>query len=293
MVCILVLSASLVEAGDEPLSKASEQWRKDLKRLVVLSRLVVNRPSLLSETTSTNTFHELSEEPFKCRSPDASECVLSQLSIVLSQQSAGSANMFNAVQGEAVQINVRRATDVWLKKDIQNNWDTFKKWTDALGPAVLLVGAIMLSQKDNGSSDHAAAVLIGSGAALILIGNLGTLGQLYGGVDDKHRAQIAKKTINTLQDLEVSRQAYEDSQLIYGLMDSYRDRSSKQVDMISALSIEAKDLIRESSSPARSKRIVELCDRTREAVSSYKEAAGLANEYAHQLLPESCTLFVM
>jgi hypothetical protein len=284
LVCIVLTLARMAGAGDEPSSKASQQWRKDLKRLVILSRLVANRPSLLSEATTTDTIHELSAEPFTCGSHDVSECVLSRLSMVLSQQSAGSSNIFAATQGAAVQINVRRATDVWSKKDIENNWDVLKKWTDALGPAVLLGGAIMLSQKDNGSSDHAAAVLIGSGAGLLLIGNLGTLGQLYGGVDDKQRAQIAKKTINTLQDSEVSRQAYEDSQLIHGLLDSYSTRSEKLLSMISALSDDARDLAGMAASPARSRRIVELCDKTRESLSSFKETAGLANEYAHQLL---------
>ena len=41
---------------------------------------------------------------------------------------------------------------------------------------------------------------------------------MYGGVTDKQKAQVAKKTIDTLQEIEASRQAYEDSQLVYGFL---------------------------------------------------------------------------
>lgn len=37
-------------------------------------------------------------------------------------------------------------------------------------------------------------------------------------------------------------------------------------------------------STAKSKRIVELCDKTRDAVSSFKETAGFTSDYANQLL---------
>jgi hypothetical protein len=281
LLLILFALTSIVEAGDEPPSTASEQWRKDLKRLVVLSRLVANKPSLLSEKPSPEQARELSAEPFGCGSPDLSECLLTQISIVLLQQSAGSANIFDATQGTAVQIHFTRATDVWSDKDIENNWDVVKKWTDAVGPAVLLVGAFMLSQN---SSSNAAATLIGSGAGLILVGNVGTLGKLYGGVNDQQRAQAAKKTINTLQDIEASRQAYEASHLIYGFLDGYSNKAKKLSSTILTLSNEAKDLIRAAPSPTKSKRIVELCDKTREVVSSFKETAGFTDDYANQLL---------
>jgi hypothetical protein len=271
----------IVGAGDEPPLKASEQWRKDLQRLVVLSRLVANKPSLLSEKSSAKQVHELSAEPFGCGSPDVTECLLSQLSSVLLQQATGSANIFDATQGAAVQINFTRATDVWSDKDIENNWDVVKKWTDALGPAALLAGAFLLSQD---RSSDAAAALIGSGAGLILVGNLGTLGQLYGGINNKQRAQVARKTINTLQDIEASRQALEDSQLVYGFFNSYSNKSEKLLKTLLALSIDAKDLISAAPSPAQSKRIAELCDKTRETISSFKETAGLTDDYADQLL---------
>ena len=274
----------MVEAGDEPSPKASEQWRKDLNRLVVLSRLVAHEPSLLSEKPSTNKVHDLSAEPFSCGSPEVSECLLSQIAVVLSQQATGTENIFAATQGAAVDMNFRRATDVWSDKDIENNWDVVKRWTDAIGPAAILIGAIILSQQKDGNSSDAAAAIIGSGATLILIGNIGTLGQLYGGVNDKQRAQIARKTINKLQDIEASRQAYEDSQLIYGFLDSYSNRSGKLSGMLMDLSNDAKNLMSAVSSPDRGKRIVELCDKTRETLSSFKETAGLAEEYADQLL---------
>ena len=281
---ILFALTGMVEAGDEPPSKASEQWRKDLKRLVLLSRLVADKPSLLKEKPSPQHMRELSAEPFECRSPDVSECLLSQLSLVLLQQSTGSANIFGATQGAAVQISFKRATDVWSDKDIENNWDVVKKWTDAAGPAALLVGAIMLSQQKSGSTNDAAAAIIGSGAGLILIGNLGTLGQLYGGVNDKHRAQVAIKTINTLQEIEVSRQAYEDSQLVYGFLNSYSKKSEKLLRALLTLSSDAKDLMSAAPSPAKSKKIVELCDKTTDVVSGFKETAGFTADYASQLL---------
>lgn len=38
-----------------------------------------------------------------------------------------------------------------------------------------------------------------------------------------------------------------------------------------------------ASSPATAKRIVGLCDNTKDTISSFKESAGLAHEYAKQL----------
>jgi hypothetical protein len=271
----------IVGAGDESPSKASGQWRKDLRRLVVLSRLVAHKPSLLREKPSTKQIHELSAEPFGCESPDLSECLLSRISLVLSQQSTGSANIFDATQGAAVQINFMRATDVWTDKDIENTWDVVKKWTDAAGPAALIVGSLLIYQN---SSSHVGAALIGSGAGLILAGNIGMLGQMYGGVNNRTRAQVAKKTINTLQDIEASRQAYEDSQLTYGFLKSYSNKSEKLLSTILTLSNDAKDLMGVAPSPTKAKSIVELCDKTREALSSFKEAAGFTGDYAYQLL---------
>jgi hypothetical protein len=278
---IMVALTSMVWSGEESPSKTPEQWRNDLKQLVVLSRLVASKPSLLRDKSSTKQIHELSAVPFGCKSPDVSECLLSHLSIVLSQQSTGSADIFDATQGAAVHMTFNRATAVWTEKNIENNWDIVKKWTDAVGPAVLLAGAILLSQD---RTNHAGAALIGSGAGLILVGNLGTLGQLYGGVTDKEKAQIAKKTINTLQDIDASRQAYEDSQLVYGFFDGYSNKSKKLLSTLLILSNDATDLIGAASSPAKARRIVELCDKTREAVSSFKEAAGFTGDYADQLL---------
>jgi hypothetical protein len=268
-------------AADASPSKPSEQWRNDLKRLVVLSRLVAHKPSLLREKPSTKQVHELSAEPFGCESPDVSECLLSQLAHVLSQQSTDPAHIFDATQGAAVQIKFIRATDVWSDKDIENNWDVVKKWTDALGPAALIAGAFLIYQN---SSSKAGATLVGSGAGLILVGNIGTLGQLYGGVNAKKRAQVAKKTINTLQDIEASRPAYEDSQLMYGFLKSYSNKSEKLLNTVLTLSNDAKDLISVAPSPDKTRRIVELCDKTREAVTSFKETAGFTNDYANQLL---------
>lgn len=278
---IMVALTRIVGAGDESPSKASGQWRNDLKRLVILSRIVAHKPSLLREKPSTKQIHELSAEPFGCESPDLSECLLSQISIVLSQQSTGSANIFDATQGAAVQINFTRATDVWTDKDIENNWDVVKKWTDAAGPAALILGSLLIYQN---SGSNTGAALIGSGAALILVGNIGMLGQMFGGVNNRTRAQVAKKTINTLQDIEASRQAYEDSQLMYGFLKSYSNKSGKLLSTILTLSSDAKDLMGVAPSPAKAKKIVELCDKTREAVSSFKEAAGFAGDYAYQLL---------
>ena len=178
-------------------------------------------------------------------------------------------------------MTFHRATDVWSEKDTQNNWDIVKKWTDAVGPAVLLAGALLLSQD---RTSHAGAALIGSGAGLILVGNIGTLGKLYGGVTDKQKAQVAKKTIDTLQEIEASRQAYEDSQLVYGFFDGYRNKAKELLSTLLILSNDARDLIGAAPSPAKARRIVELCDKMREAVSSFKEAAGFTVDYADQLL---------
>jgi RNAse (barnase) inhibitor barstar len=271
----------IVEAGDGSISKASEKWRNDVRRLVVLSRLVANKPSLLRERPSTKQVRELSAEPFGCESPDLSECLLSKISIVLLQQSAGSANIFDATQGAAVQIDFMRATDVWTEKDIENRWDVAKKWTDAVGPAALILGALLIYQN---SGSNAGAALIGSGAGLILVGNLGMLGQMYGGVTNRHRAQVAKKTINTLQDIEASRQVYENSQLMYGFLKSYSNKSNKLLSTLLTLSSDAKDLMRAAPSPDRARRIVELCDNAREVLSSFKETAGFTDDYANQLL---------
>lgn len=235
---LLFASARIGEAGEGPSSKASEQWRQELKRLVVLSRLAAHKPSLLREKSSLKHLPEVSAEPFGCESPQVSECLLSQTSLVLMQQATGSENIFDAAQGAAVQIQFMRATDVWSDKDIENNWDVVKKWTDAVGPVALVAGAILLYQN---SSSKTGATLIGSGAGLILVGNIGTLGQLYGGVNDKQRAEIARKTINTLQNIEASRQAYEDSQLMFGLFTSYRNKSGKLLRVLETLSQEAKD----------------------------------------------------
>ena len=188
----MVALTRIVWAGDESPSKTPEQWKNDLKQLAALSRLVASKPSLLREKSSTKQLHELSAVPFGCESPDVSECLLSHLSIVLSQQSTGSADIFNATQGAAVHMTFHRATDVWSDKKTENNWDIVKKWTDAVGPAVLLAGALLLSQE---RTHHTGAALIGSGAGLILVGNLGTLGQLYGGVTDKQKARVAKKQL--------------------------------------------------------------------------------------------------
>lgn len=282
LLCMLLLaSARIGEAGEGPPAKASEQWRHELKRLVVLSRLVAHKPSLLREKSSLKHVPEVSAEPFGCTSPEVSECLLSQTALVLVQQAAGSEHIFDAAQGAAVQIQFMRATDVWSDKDIENNWDVVKKWTDAVGPVALLAGAILLYRN---SSSSAGATLIGSGAGLILVGNIGTLGQLYGGVNAKQRAEIARKTINTLQDIDASRQAYEDSQLMYGLFKSYSTTSEKLLRELATLSGEAKDLMRAAPSAAKVKKIVEFCDKTKDTVSSFKEAAGFAGEYANQLL---------
>jgi hypothetical protein len=281
---IMLALPRIVEAGAEPHVNTPEQWRDDLNRLVILSRLVAHKPSLLSGKPSPQQAYELSAEPFGCKSSDLSECILAQISTVLLQQATGSANIFNATQGAAVQINFRRATDVWSDKDVENNWDVVKKWTDAVGPAALVIGAFMLSQQKSGSTNDAAAAIIGSGATLLLVGNLGTLGQLYGGVNEKHRAQVAKKTINTLQDIDVSRQAYEDSQLVYGFMDSYSAKADKLLSTIAMLSNDAKDLIHAAPSSVKAKRFVALCDKTREAVSTFNVTAGLVDDYVNQLL---------
>ncbi len=282
LLCMLLLaSARIGEAGEGPPANASEQWRNELKRLVMLSRLVAHNPSLLREKPSTAHVPKVSAEPFGCESSDVSECLLSQTALVLMQQATGSANIFDAAQGAAVQIHFMRATDVWSDKDIENNWDVVKKWTDAVGPVALIAGAILLYRN---SSSNAGATLIGSGAGLILVGNIGTLGQLYGGVNAKQRAKIVRKTINTLQDIDASRQAYEDSQLMYGLFKSYSTTSEKLLRELATLSGEAKDLMRAAPSAAKVKRIVELCDKTKDTVSSFKEAAGFASEYANQLL---------
>lgn len=284
LLLMLLVLTRIAAAGDAPTSTASEQWRKDLKRLVVLSRLIADKPSLLKDKPSGQQAQELSAEPFGCGSSVVSECLLSQLALVLAQQSTGSANVFDAAQGTAVQIHFQRATAVWSDKDIENNWDVVKKWTDAAGPAALLIGAVMLSQQKSGSSSDAAAAIIGSGAGLILIGNIGTLGQLYGGVNDKHRALVARKTINTLQDIEVSRHAYENSRLVYGFLDGYSAKSKKLLRTIGILSKDAKGLMNAASSPDKSRKIVELCDKTRDAVSSFKETAAYTADYAKQLL---------
>ena len=278
---IMFALTRMVAAGDESSSTASEQWRNDLRRLVVLSRLVANKPSLLREKPSTQQVRELSAEPFGCESPDLSECLLSQISLVLLRQATGSAHIFDATQGASVQITLMRATDVWSDKDIENNWDVVKKWTDAIGPVALVAGAALLYQD---SSSNAGATLVGMGAGLILVGNIGTLGQLYGGVDDKQRAQVARKTINTLQDIEASRQAYEDSQLVYGFLKSYGNKSKKLLSTLLTLSSDAHDLISVAPSADKARRIVEVCDKTREVLSSFKETAGFTDDYASQLL---------
>jgi hypothetical protein len=273
----------IVEADDESPLKASGQWGKDLKRLVILSRLVADKPSLLIKRPSTQLIQELTAEPFGCLSSDLSECLLSQISIVLLRIS-GTENIFDATQGASVRITFNRATDVWPNKDISNTWDDIKKWTDAVGPAAVIVGALMLSQQKQGSSNHLAQDIIGSGAALIIVGDLGTLGQFFGGVNYKERAQSAKKTIDKLQDIEKSRQAYEDSQLIYGFLDSYSNQSKKLLNTILTLSSDAKDLNSLAPSPAKSQKIVALCDKASEVVSNFKETADLTKEYAIQLL---------
>lgn len=284
LLLIMFALTRIVAASDEPPLKASEQWRKDLKRLVILSRIVANKPSLLSQTLSTKQIHELSAEPFGCLSPDLNECLLSQISAVLFQMTTDTANIFDATQGAAVHMTFGRATDVWSDKDISNNWDVTKKWTDILGPAAVVIGAIMLTQNKEGSVNRLGVAIVGSGAALILVGDLGSLGQMFGGVSSKQRAQAAKNTINTLQDIETARQAYEDSQLIYGFLDSYSNKSKKLLNTILSLSNDAKALNRVAPSPAKSKSIVELCDKTRDVLSSFSETAGFIDSYADQLL---------
>jgi hypothetical protein len=281
---IIFALTRIVTAGDEPPLKASEQWRKDLKRLVILSRLVADKPSLLSQMPSTKQIPELAAEPFGCLSPDLNECLLSQISTVLLQITKDTANIFDATQGAAVQMTFSRATEVWPDKDISNNWDVMKKWTDILGPAAVIVGAIMLTQHRGGSVYRLGEEIVGSGAALIVIGDMGTLGQLFGGVDSKQRAKAAIKTINKLQDIETSRQAYEDSQLIYGFLDSYSNKSKKILNTILSLSNDAKALNSVAPSPSKSERIVELCDKTRDVVSNFKETAGSTEDYANQLV---------
>lgn len=284
--CLLLFGLVSVReggAGDEPSLKASAQWSGDLKKLVALSRFVAERPSLLSGQPSSGVVRELSADPFGCRVPDPHECMLSLMAVVLSRQAAGSANVFSATRGAAVRVDLQRATNIWSDKDIENRWDVVKKWTDAAGPAALLVGALMLSQQRSGSSNDAAAAIIGSGAGLILIGNIGTLGQMYGGVNDKQRAQVARKTIDALQDIEVSRQAYENSQLVYGFLEGYSDRSEKLLLAMSSLSGNAEEIVREAPSRDRSKRTVELCDAAIDAVSRFTESAGFARDYAIQL----------
>ncbi len=280
---IIFALTRIVTAGDEPPLKASEQWRKDLKRLVILSRLVADKPSLLSQMPSTKQIPELAAEPFGCLSPDLNECLLSQISTVLLQITKDTANIFDATQGAAVQMTFSRATEVWPDKDISNNWDVMKKWTDILGPAAVIVGAIMLTQHRGGSVYRLGEEIVGSGAALIVIGDMGTLGQLFGGVDSKQRAKAAIKTINKLQDIETSRQAYEDSQLIYGFLDSYSNKSKKILNTILSLSNDAKALNSVAPSPSKSERIVELCDTTRDVVSNFKETCNSGSLGANDL----------
>jgi hypothetical protein len=193
-------------------------------------------------------------------------------------------NIFDATQGAAVHRTFGRATDAWSDKDISNNWDVIKTWTDILGPAAVVIGAIMLTQHKEGNVNRLGVAIVGSGAALILAGDLGTIGQLFGGVSNKQRAQAARNTINTLQDIETSRQAYEDSQLIYGFLDSYSNKSKKLLNTIFSLSNDAKALNSAAPSPAKSKSIVELCDKTSDAVRSFSETAGFTDSYADQLL---------
>jgi hypothetical protein len=187
------------------------------------------------------------------------------------------------MQGAAVRLRFQRATDAWSKKDIENNWDILKKWTDAAGPAALLIGSFMLSQEKSGSSSDMAAALIGSGAGLILLGNLGTLGQLYGGVNDKHRARVAQKTIDALQDIEASREAYENSLLIFGLLDSYRNKAEQLLSVMEALASDARNLLHAAPSPDTSMKLAALCDSIRATVSVFKDTAVLTDEYAKQL----------
>ncbi len=286
IICLLFIMFAfprIVAASDELPLKASEQWRKDLKRLVILSRIVADKPSLLSQKLSTKQIHELSAEPFGCLSPDLNECLLSQIAVVLLQITTDTANIFDTTQG-AVHITFGRATDVWPDKYISNNWDIVKKWTDIAGPAAVVLGAIMLSQHKYRDVNRLGVAIVGSGAALILVGDLGAIGQTFGGVSNKQRAQAARNTINALQDIETSRQANEDSQLIYGFLDSYSNKSNKLLNTILSLSNDANALNNVAPSPAKSKSIVELCDKTRDALSSFRETAGFVDSYADQLL---------
>ena len=110
------------------------------------------------------------------------------------------------------------------------------------------------------------------------------LGQVFGGVNNRTRAQVAKKTINTLQDIEASRQAYADSQLMYGFLKSYSNKSDELLSTLLRLSNDAKDLMGVAPFSAKAKSIAELCDKTSEALGGFKEAAGLTDDYANQLL---------
>ncbi len=140
------------------------------------------------------------------------------------------------------------------------------------------LGSLLIYQNNH---SHAGAALIGSGAGLILAGNLGMLGKVFGGVTNRTRAQVAKKTINTLQDIEASRQAYEDSQLMYGFLKSYSNKSDKLLSTILTLSSDAKDLMGVAPSAAKAKSIVELCDKTREALEQLQRGCRINRTITH------------
>jgi hypothetical protein len=145
-------------------------------------------------------------------------------------------SVFAATGVLKVQVKHEQVMSVYADPKIRNGFDTAERFTSALGPVALAAGLIFAA---NDRKDY-AAVAGGVGGGGIAVGLL--LKSLFGSNEqtaaDKSIESVKKgseQLSKSLQQLELSRRAYDDLEAQVRIIRNFRDKSSQRLDTLKRL----------------------------------------------------------
>ena len=202
---------------------------------------------------------------------------------LLGKLTTDAATVYGATITNIANLKVQEAANVFNNDDIRGRYDKLKSITNVVGP-LLFAGATYFAAKD----DREGANFTGGLAALSVLAV--PITKLFDKKPANNAGQKAvtevNRSIKILQQIDLSRRAYDDIKIQNKLYETYRNRASQRLGQLKVREKESGALLQkiQKGSPVQASEVKEFIQLMMSDVGEYEILSEFFEDFTNQLL---------
>lgn len=213
--------------------------------------------------------------------------MLSVSAQLLGLMTADATAVYGVTVAGIASLGFQDVTSPWKDPDLRNGFDTVESITSVIGPAALAASVLFLAN-DKGTEAKIAGGVGGIGISVGLLGKL-----FFGNTQEdagKKQTRAAQRASEAMQQIEISRRAFDEVQLQIALLNRTREKARERIGRLKDLQNQALELsLGVERDEPNQKEVIEYVDAVLAEFGTTSALAGFVNEYLDGLLVVSRT----